>query len=339
MDDVKDLLEILPEEPEKKLRDWAFLQNGDLLGGELCLFRRGSVELYPEDQGWPFHAPERTQNKRVWGARCTCTACGEDFIAGYGSAKQGGMQIKGIRLLCGDDGQLWPGIPEQEDGVWDRSAAEIAEGEALSCPYCGAEVRLIHAGSLRGGRTWQLLLCQAAALEAQEDAAKVGAAQRSRAEVAEAKAKELEDKLDKAKTKYKLARQELRQLQENPTIPQDAMDKLRREAEEQAAKEAAEKAEARQAELRAARDKANEDAYNAREVARQAEKDRDEARRRLALANPDAAVFAALYGQVQEDWNKLHGAWIKAAAADAATGEKLRTAARALAEKWRKEEW
>ena len=157
--------------------------------------------------------------------------------------------------------------------------------------------------------------------------------------MAEAKAKELEDKLDKAKTKYKLARQELRQLRENPTIPQDAMDKLRREAEEQAAREAAEKAEARQAELRAARDKANEDAYNAREVARQAEKDRDEARRRLALANPDAAVFAALYGQVQEDWNKLHGAWIKAAAADAATGEKLRTAARALAEKWRKEDW
>lgn len=30
---------------------------------------------------------------------------------------------------------------------------------------------------------------------------------------------------------------------------------------------------------------------------------------------------------------------IKAAAADAATGEKLRTAARALAEKWRKEDW
>lgn len=179
----------------------------------------------------------------------------------------------------------------------------------------------------------------AAALEAQEDAAKVGAAQRSRAEVAEAKAKELEDKLDQAKTKYKLARQELRQLQENPTIPQDAMDKLRREAEEQAAKEAAEKAEARQAELRAARDKADEEARQAREAARQAEAARDEAKRRLALANPDAAVFAALYGQVQEGWNKLHGAWIKAAAADAATGEKLRTAARALAEKWRKEEW
>lgn len=164
MDDLKDLLKILPEEPEKELRDWAFHQNGDLLGEELCLFRRESVELYPEDQGWPLPAPERVQNKRAWGARCSCTACGEDFVAGYGSAKQGGMKIKGIRLLCDDAGQLWPGIPEQEDDIWDRSAAEIAEGEALRCPYCGAEVRLIHAGSLRGGRTWQLLLCQAAVL-------------------------------------------------------------------------------------------------------------------------------------------------------------------------------
>lgn len=162
MDDLKDLLEILPEEPEKELRDWAFLQNGDLLGGELCLFRRESVELYPEDQGWPLPAPERTQNKRVWGARCSCTACGEDFIAGYGSAKQGGMKIKGIRLLCDDAGQLWPGVPDKDE--MQEAVADIAEGEALSCPYCGAEVRLTHAGSLRGGRTWQLLLCQAAVL-------------------------------------------------------------------------------------------------------------------------------------------------------------------------------
>ena len=162
MDDLKDLLEILPEKPEKKLRDWAFHQNGDLLGGELCLFRRESVELYPEDQCWPLPAPERAQNKRVWGARCTCTACGDDFIAGYGSAKQGGMQIKGIRLLCGDDGQLWPGVPDKDEML--GTVADIAEGEALSCPYCGAEVRLTHAGSLRGGRTWQLLLCQAAVL-------------------------------------------------------------------------------------------------------------------------------------------------------------------------------
>ena len=162
MDDLKELLEILPEEPEKELRDWAFLQNGDLLGGELCLFRRESVELYQEDQGWPLPAPERAQNKRIWGARCTCTACGDDFIAGYGSAKQGGVKIKGIRLLCDDAWQIWPGVPDPDE--LPEAVADIAEGEALSCPYCGAEVRLVHAGSLKGGRTWQLLLCQAAVL-------------------------------------------------------------------------------------------------------------------------------------------------------------------------------
>lgn len=220
----------------------------------------------------------------------------------------------------------------EEHNVADLSSREL---EKLIRERDAAQEETAQAEAARDETARRL----AAALEAQEDAAKVGAAQRSRAEVAEAKAKELEDKLERAQKKAKEAAAALKAARENPTIHQDAMDKLRREAEEQAAREAAEKAEARQAELRAARDKANEDAYNAREVARQAEKDRDEARRRLALANPDAAVFAALYGQVQEDWNKLHGAWIKAAAADAATGEKLRTAARALAEKWRKEEW
>ena len=117
------------------------------------------------------------------------------------------------------------------------------------------------------------------------------------------------------------------------------MDKLRREAQETAAADAAKKAEKESEALRAAKAQAEQEAKDARELARQAEAQRDAAQRALALANPDAAVFAALYGQVQEDWNKLHGAWIKAADADAATGEKLRTAARALAEKWRKEEW
>lgn len=164
MDDLKDILAILPEEPEKELRDWALGLDG-CVGGEVCIFRRESVELYPEDQGWMFLAPERAQNKRVWGARCTCSACGEDFEAGFGSARQGGIQIKGIRLICGGDGQLWPGIPEQEDGVWEEVAAEIAEGDRFDCPMCGSEVRLLHASSVRGGKTWKLMVSQLAAIE------------------------------------------------------------------------------------------------------------------------------------------------------------------------------
>ena len=176
-----------------------------------------------------------------------------------------------------------------------------------------------------------------AALEAQEAAENVGAAQKSRAEVAEQKVGELEERLRKAQEKARKAAADLRAAKEE--IPQDAMDKLRREAQETAAADAAKKAEKEQETLRTAKEQAERDAKDARELARQAEAQRDAAQRALALANPDAAVFAALYGQVQENWNKLHGAWIKAAAADAATGEKLRTAARALAEKWRKEDW
>lgn len=176
-----------------------------------------------------------------------------------------------------------------------------------------------------------------AALEAQSEAEKVGAAQKSRAEVAEQKVGELVERLRKAQEKVMKAAADLRAAKEE--IPQDAMDKLRREAQEAAAEDAARKAEQEQEKLRTEKAQAERDAKDARELARQAEAQRDAAQRALALANPDAAVFAALYGQIQEDWNKMHGAWIKAAAADAATGEKLKTAARALAEKWRKEEW
>ena len=176
-----------------------------------------------------------------------------------------------------------------------------------------------------------------AALDAQSEAERVSAAQKSRAEVAEQKVSELEERLRKAQEKARKAAADLAAAKKE--IPQDAMDKLRREAQEAAAADAAKKAEREQEKLRTEKEQAARDAKDARELARQAEAQRDAAQRALALANPDAAVFAALYGQIQEAWNRLHGVWIKAAAADAATGEKLRTAARALAEKWQKEEW
>lgn len=161
MDDLKDLLEILPEEAPREVRQWAGSSLQDELGGDLCIFRRESVELYPEDQGWLFRQPEE-ENKCVWGARCTCTACGEDFIAGYGSAKQGGMKIRGISLLCGDDGQLWTGVPDRDE--MPEAVIDTAEGDHLDCPMCGADVRLVHASRLRGGRTWRTLVAQADAV-------------------------------------------------------------------------------------------------------------------------------------------------------------------------------
>lgn len=155
MDDLKDL--VLPEEATKAVRDWASTNLWEELGGELCIFRRESVMLYPDE--YFLGAPAETRS--VWGARCSCTACGEDFTAGFGSARCGGTKIKGIRLLLGDDEQLYPGIPEMEGDVWERGAAEISEEEHFDCPLCGSDVRLLHASRLRGGRTWRTLAAQA----------------------------------------------------------------------------------------------------------------------------------------------------------------------------------
>lgn len=218
----------------------------------------------------------------------------------------------------------------EEHNVADLSSREL---EKLIRELDAAQEETAQAEAVRDEMQKRL----AAALDAQSEAERVGAAQKSRAEVAEQKVGELEERLRKAQEKAMKAAADLKAAKEE--IPQDAMDKLRREAQEAAAADAARKAEKDQETLRTAKAQAEQEAKDARELARQAEAQRDAAQRALALANPDAAVFAALYGQIQENWNKLHGAWIKAAAADAATGEKLRTAARALAEKWQKEDW
>lgn len=218
----------------------------------------------------------------------------------------------------------------EEHNVADLSSREL---EKLIRERDAAQEETAQAEAVRDEMQKRL----AAALDAQSEAERVGATQKSRAEVAEQKVGELEERLRKAQEKAMKAAADLRAAKEE--IPQDAMDKLRREVQETAAADAAKKAEKESEALRAAKAQAEQEAKDARELARQAEEQRDAAQRALALANPDAAVFAALYGQIQEDWNKLHGAWIKTAAADAATGKKLRTAARALAEKWQKEEW
>lgn len=162
MDDLQDVLRQLPEEPDKALRSWA--RGLDYrLGGEVCIFRRESVELFPDDD--PFLASPR-RNRRVWGARCTCSACGEEFEAGFVSARQGGMQIKGIRLVAGDDGTLYPGCPAPDsDDFLPEEIQDIAEGESFDCPFCGSEVRLLHVSSARGGKTWQIMVPQISAVE------------------------------------------------------------------------------------------------------------------------------------------------------------------------------
>lgn len=154
------------------------------------------------------------------------------------------------------------------------------------------------------------------------DAETAASAAKTRAETAEKQAADLREKLKKADAAAKSAREKLRQ---------DVM--------KEAAKEAAKQTEKELADIRAAKEKAEAAAKIADREAEQAAAKLAAVQKQLAIANPDAAVFGILFERIQDDWNRLHGAWLKASAADPDLGEKLRAAARALIGKYAKEEW
>ena len=162
MTDWEAFRQALPETAPKELIDWAMRTQKDELGGELCLFSLESVS-WLEDEPQKIMTPEDIERRektrrRTWGARCSCTACGEDFTAGWlrGLKLPGNREIRGIALLQGDDGLLYEGIPDMEDACWRMSAAEIAETDHFDCPLCGADVQLVRRKDLRSGRTHQV---------------------------------------------------------------------------------------------------------------------------------------------------------------------------------------
>ena len=162
MTDWEAFRQALPETAPKELIDWAMQTQKDELGGELCLFSRESVS-WLEEEPQKIMTPEDIERRektrrRTWGARCTCTFCGEDFAAGWlrGLKLPGNREIRGIALLQGDDGLLYEGIPDMEDACWRMSVAEIAETDHFDCPLCGADVQLVRRKDLRSGRTHQV---------------------------------------------------------------------------------------------------------------------------------------------------------------------------------------
>lgn len=142
--------EKLPKQPCEDLCSDILVDicDADALGQSLILYHREPVELCepvkdvmdPED--WERRA--RTA-KRRWGARCTCTHCGDDFLAGY---KKGG----GIVLAEGPDGQTYDGYAEP-----GPDANKYFDGETLICPHCWQEGALTRRAGLRKGRTYQVL--------------------------------------------------------------------------------------------------------------------------------------------------------------------------------------
>ena len=128
------------------------IYDNDMLGAGLMLYSRESVEtsdsimqtMRPED--WTRWEKSR---KRHWGARCTCSNCGEEFFAGYVSDSG----TSGIVLRQGEDGQIYDGYVDKGDD----DAQIFFDDETIVCPRCYQSVVVTRRSELRQGRTLQAL--------------------------------------------------------------------------------------------------------------------------------------------------------------------------------------
>lgn len=161
--------------------------------------------------------------------------------------------------------------------------------------------------------------------ELEVERAKVAAAEKAAADANAAlqAAKEAEAK---AKESAKKAKADLKALKENPVIPDDTMAAIRKEAEEAAAKAAQDEVDKQVAE-------AKKRAEDAEKAAKEAAEALEQAKRQAASADPDTAVFKTYFSAVQEDFNRLHGVFLKIQQDDHGKADKLKTAMTALLQK------
>lgn len=190
------------------------------------------------------------------------------------------------------------------------------------------------------------------AIQAQKDAEEKLAADvaeiETRMKVAEAavegwekEAADLRKLLEKAVDAEKKAKAQLKEAKENPVISEDAMARIRKEAEDAAAAAAAEKAEKEVKKLQdkldkalAASQKANEEKERAILEAQDAKQRMEAAQKETKLSNPDAAVFRSLFEQVQQTFNRMNGVRLKIAQSDPDMAENLVAATRAVLAQW-----
>lgn len=161
--------------------------------------------------------------------------------------------------------------------------------------------------------------------ELEAERAKVAAAEKSAAD-ANAALQEAKDAEAKAKESAKKARADLKALKENPVISDDTMAAIRKEAEEAAAKAAQDEVDKQVAE-------AKKRAEDAEKAAKEAAEALEQAKRQAASADPDTAVFKTYFSAVQEDFNRLHGVFLKIQQSDPDKAGKLKTAMTALLQK------
>ena len=146
----------------------------------------------------------------------------------------------------------------------------------------------------------------------------------------------LKDKLAAAKDKEAKAKAQIKELKENPTVPEAVLEKLKSEAEEAAARNAAAELEKQTAEinekLRALElEKAEAEKREAISAERVSELEK-----KLKLSSAEVAEFKAIFKTAQETLDKCKASLAKVTAVDPETGAKLNEALYALVERYSK---
>ena len=147
----------------------------------------------------------------------------------------------------------------------------------------------------------------------------------------------LEDQLQKALQAENHTKQLLKDAQENPVLSNDAMAKIRKEAEENAAKTAAENAAKEAEKIQQQLEKAQKAEADAKKQLEAVQQKLVAAKKEIMLANPDVAVFKSLFDQVQQTFKKMNDSRMRIAESDAAMADSLKKATLAVLEQWKGE--
>lgn len=149
----------------------------------------------------------------------------------------------------------------------------------------------------------------------------------------EGKIKELEDKLAAEKEAVEKANDKLKKARENPKIPADKLDAIKKEAEDAAKRELEASAGKELAELREQLKAAEEAKANADKAKADAERNLADAEKRLKTASPEVNAFKVMFENLQECANKCIKQIEKIKATDPESAERLSLALRAVAER------
>lgn len=173
-----------------------------------------------------------------------------------------------------------------------------------------------------------------ARVDAEGEADKVRDAEGKLQELEEAVRKRSEEmeglrkKLQEASRKEQDALEKLKQLRENPEIPDTVMEQLRQEAQAKAAAAAREEAEQKLSAV-------SEKLRLAEAAARDAETKLAAAQKEAKLSNPNVVIFKTIMGQIQDDFNRMNGVLLKAQQEDPAVADNLKKAFLNLLDKLR----